>query len=426
MNGKDVDTKDKTTKGDKKSNSVAPQNRGYRLIKKRSETVVMPEANYDSAFDKENPYYIKIANKYRILKYVTSLLAIVFAIVMLTAFSSDITAENFQYLIKDLDITGITSGTTFDSVIYNGGTSASFGIYRGELVVVNAGTTMLYKPSGALSFNKTNKFYNPRVEISSKYFLVYDRGETSYSYSIFNSFAELKSERYEYPITLATLSDIGSYAVVTRDDSYRSIIKVYNENFKQVSEIKKEKYVTDLSFTSDGELLAIASVYDKDGAFDGEISVIKPGSSKPDFTVSVSGLLPLNVKWLSNGSLCVVYPNAVHTYSKSGEKLTELLLTNLLSLRVSAGEQLILAVHNTNVLGYDKTVKIYDTNSELLFSTSLQGELIKALSYENKSRRQTASSISRALSRRGLISSGRTKVVEIWVSRDAAAAPAAP
>jgi hypothetical protein len=166
----------------------------------------MPEAKYDGAFDKENPYYIRIAKKFRIAKYVTILITVVFAMVMLTKYSTDITAENFQYLIKDLDITGLTGEREFGDIIYNSDSSSSFGIYRGELVVVNAGSTMLYKPSGAQSLEISNDFYNPRLSVSEKYFLIYDRGDTSCSYSIYNSFAELKHESFDYPITLANMS----------------------------------------------------------------------------------------------------------------------------------------------------------------------------------------------------------------------------
>lgn len=383
MNGKQ-NRNDASKEKKNEDKALQTGEKGYRLIKKRRKVTVMPDTNIDGAFDKENPYYIKIANKYRLLKYITSLLAIVFALSMLTVFSSDITAENFQYLIKDLDITGITSSGTFETVIYSGGSTSSFGIYRGELAVINAGSTMLYKPSGALSFNKTNNFYNPRLLVSSKYFLVYDRGETSFSYSIFNSFAELKSEKFEYPITLAELSDNGAYAVVTRDDSYRSIVRIYNSNFKLVNEVKKDKYITALALSDDGNRIGIVSAYDANGYFASELIVLGVDESKPHFTHVLDGKLPLKAHWLSNGDLCVVFSDGVQLYGESGELKAELSFDSMTSLNVAVGDDLILAVHNTTVLGYDKTVNVYDSNAELIYTASLEGELIKAVSYGKK------------------------------------------
>ncbi len=359
------------------------QKTGYKLIKKRS-SVVMPKAKYDGAFEKENPYYIKIANKYAILKYVSILLTFVFAITMLTAYSSDITPENFQYLLKDLDITGVLSGSKFDSVIYNGGSTSSFGIYRGELAVINAGSTMLYKPSGALSYNDSNKFYNPRLVISDKYMLIYDRGDTTHTYSVHNSFAKLHEERFDYPITLADMSDKGSYAVVTRDDSFRSIVYVYDENFNLKNTVRKDKYVLSVSMSDTGNKLAIASVYDKDGAFESELIVLGISSEKPDFTVNEAGKIPLKSEWLSNGDIAVIYSDCVMIYSPNGEKRATLDLSGLSSHNLEINSSMIVSVYNTTVLGYDKTVNVYDVNAELIMTASIEGELIRILPGDEK------------------------------------------
>lgn len=358
--------------------SEKPKKSSYKLIKKRS-SVVMPKAKYDGAFEKENPYYIKIANRYAILKYISILLTFVFAVTMLTAYSADITPENFQYLLKDLDITGVLSGSKFDSVIYNGGSTSSFGIYRGELAVINAGSTMLYKPSGALSYSDTNKFYNPRLEISEKYMLIYDRGDTTHTYSVHNSFAKLHEERFDYPITLAEMSNKGSYAVVTRDDSFRSIVYIYNENFNLKNTVKKDKYVLSISMNDAGNKLAIASVYDKDGAFESEIQVIGISSKTPDFTVTESEKIPLESHWLKNGDLAVVFSDSTIIYSPKGEKRATLDLSGLSSHNLGLSSSLIVSVYNTTVLGYDKTVNIYDHNAELIITASLEGELIRIL-----------------------------------------------
>jgi hypothetical protein len=358
--------------------SEKPKKSSYKLIKKRS-SVVMPKAKYDGAFEKENPYYIKIANRYAILKYISILLTFVFAVTMLTAYSADITPENFQYLLKDLDITGVLSGSKFDSVIYNGGSTSSFGIYRGELAVINAGSTMLYKPSGALSYSDTNKFYNPRLEISEKYMLIYDRGDTTHTYSVHNSFAKLHEERFDYPITLAEMSNKGSYAVVTRDDSFRSIVYIYNENFNLKNTVKKDKYVLTISMNDAGNKLAIASVYDKDGAFESEIQVIGISSKTPDFTVTESEKIPLESHWLKNGDLAVVFSDSTIIYSPKGEKRATLDLSGLSSHNLGLSSSLIVSVYNTTVLGYDKTVNIYDHNAELIITASLEGELLRIL-----------------------------------------------
>jgi hypothetical protein len=238
---------------------------------------------------------------------------------------------------------------------------------------------MLYKPSGALSYSDNNKFYNPRLLISEKYMLIYDRGDTTHTYSVHNSFAKLHEERYDYPITLADISDNGSYAVVTRDDSFRSVVYVYNENFKLKNTVKKDKYVLSVSMSDNGSKLAIASVYDKDGDFESEIQVLGASSETPDFTVIENGKIPLQSEWLKNGDLAVIFSDCAVIYSQKGERKNTIDLSGLSSLTVALDPSMMVTVHNTTVLGYDKTVNVYDENAELIMTASLEGELITIL-----------------------------------------------
>lgn len=355
------------------------------LVKKRRvTTTMMPEARYDDAYGKENPYYIRIANHYRIAKYVTILLTLVFAFTMLTVYSQDITVENFQYLMKDLDLSGIASEGNFDSLVYNGGTDSSFGIYRSELVVVNAGSTSLYRSSGALSFHQSNVYYAPKLLVSDKYFLVYDFGETSNSYAVYNSFAELKSEQLSFPITGADLSEDGAYAIVTRDEHFRGIVRVYDRDFRLKNEIKKDKYILSVAMTSDGKRLAIASVYDKDGDFVTELMTLQVGSSEADTTVTVEGAMPLKTEWMQDGSLAVLYTDFTAIYDNDGEEIARIEHASLPSLSVSLGKSMICVAYNNTVLGYDKTVKLYDSSGALLYTMALEGELLQIVLREGE------------------------------------------
>ncbi len=325
---------------------------------------------------RENPYYIRIANKYRILKYITIVLALVFAVSMMTAFSQDITTENFQYLLKDLDLSGLILDDTFDSLLYNGGSESSFGIYRGELAVVSPGTVGLYKPSGALSLSKTNIFYNPALLTSAKYFLVYDRGETSRAYSVFNSFAELKTETYEYPITGAAIADNGTYALVTRDDTFRGIIRVYNANFKQILEIKKDKYVLSVDFSADGKTLVIASVYDQNGDFAAEITTVDLTTAETGITVTKLGAMPLKVRFMKNGLIGVIYNDGAVVYNADGSDRVKRSYASLSSVSAAIGDDFICTVYSTSVVGHDKTIDVYNADGRRTFTAEVAGELL--------------------------------------------------
>ena len=73
MNENKTPPTEKSSESEKK-NLSAPSSR-RPLIKKRDVTTTfMPEARYDDAYGKENKYYIRIANKYRLFKYIVLVL----------------------------------------------------------------------------------------------------------------------------------------------------------------------------------------------------------------------------------------------------------------------------------------------------------------------------------------------------------------
>lgn len=346
-------------------------------VRRRMNATRMEEIRWDpDRVFRENPYYLRLATKYKIVKYITIVLALAFAVTMLTAFSGDITAENFQYLIKDLDLSGLATGNTFDTLLYNGGSDSVFGIYRGELAVVSPGTVSLYKPSAALSLNKPNIYYSPRLLTSDKYFLVYDRGDTSRSYSVFNSFAELKTETYSHPITGAAMSDSGSYALVTRDDSFRGIVRMYDDSFRQIMEIKKDKYILSIDISDDGSTLAIASVYDQNGDFVAEIMTVRVGESNAETTVVEEGIMPLQVKFMEGNTVGVLFNDRAKVYNADGSERASYSYSSMPSVHAEIGESYICAVYNTSVIGNDKTVVVYDTDGQTVFTDSLNGELL--------------------------------------------------
>ena len=393
--------------------------------RRRVNATRMEEIRWDpNGLFRENPYYLRLATRYQIIKYAIIVLALVFSVTMLTAFSGDITVENFQYLIKDLDLSGLATGTTFDTLLYNGGADSVFGIYRGELAVVSPGTVSLYKPSAALSLNKSNIYYSPKLLTSSKYFLVYDRGETSRSYSVFNSFAELKTETYDYPITGAALSDNGSYALVTRDDSYRGIVRMYNDSFRQIMEIKKDKYILSIDLSDDGKTLAIASVYDQSGDFVSEITTVQVGAEQADVVMTKEGILPLRVKFMKDRSIGVLYNDRVVIYHTNGTEKASYSYSAMPSVNAEIGYAYVCGVYNTSVIGNDKTAEIYDTEGHTVFSADLSGELIAivpqgdrfCLLFEDKAvmidvQKKTVKSIVIEPNARAIVFSGETPIV---------------
>lgn len=383
-----VDAGKKAKKKSPKKNSLAPETDSgvNKSEQKTAKTVRVDKIKLDSdSVFPENPYYSHIASKYSVLKIVSVILTVTFCIGMFVFYnvtgSQALTVNAFQYLLKDLDFSSLNTGI-FDTMVYSGGADADFAAYRGDLVVVTNGVTTLFKTSGAVSFTSENDYYSPRLLTSSKYFLVYDVGNTSYGYSVYNSFAELVSEHLEYPITGAALADNGSYAIVSRDDNYRSIIYVYDYNLKKVLEIRKEKYVVATDISDDGKRVYTASVYDVEGDFECEISFVDVDSGTEKVSLTVESSIPMCVKELDNGNVAVMYTDKISVYGSDGIKYTDIEPSMQSQVFGFISRDLICMSNNSAVIGNDKTVRIFNTDGREIYSGVHSGEQLKITSYE--------------------------------------------
>ncbi len=334
----------------------------------------------DSVFQ-ENPYYTKIASKFRVCKYLTAALALLFTVLMLTVYGNDITAENFRYFIKDLDITGLTSGD-FTQIIHSGGTGARFAVYRGELAVVNSGNTLLYRPGGALSFSTSNIFYSPRLLVSDKYMLVYDYGDTTCSYSLCNSFAELHKGKLDKPITGAALSDSGSYLLISRDSTYKGVLYWYNSDFEPVAEIKKDKYMISAALSDDGKKLVLASCYDSDGDIMTELVTVAEGSDAAEAVYTAAGVMPMKTGIMKGGNIVLLCTDRVMFFDSGLNLLSTVIFDYTAAFSADVGEELFLTAAGNSLVGNEKTITAYSSDGQVKAAFGCSGELIAMRSYE--------------------------------------------
>ena len=329
----------------------------------------------------ENRYFTSFARKYTVLKLISLVLAAVFAFLMLAVFGSSITTDSFKYLIKDIDFSSLNTGS-FESMYYSGGLDALFSVYRGDLVVVNPGSTSLYKGSGARAFYLENDYYSPVLVTGSKYFLVYDSGNTSYGYTVYNSFTALSQKTMSYPITCGTICDEGSYVLVTRDENYKSVICVFDKDLRSSLEIRKDKYTVSVDLSPDGKKLYTAALYDLDGDYSTEITVVDVEKGVEDITVTVDSVVPMKIKCLDGGGFAVVYTDRIIVYGDDGIRLNEITPATQNLVRAYASNNLICLTCNAGVVGDEKEIRIFDTKGKEIIRVNESGELLKIASNE--------------------------------------------
>ena len=360
-------------------------NKGWKL-KKRNPLVNGPAVT---------EYYIKTAKRFRVLKYMTVLVLVLFVLVTVTLNREAITVENFRYLIRYLDINATVysySGGHRD-IGYSADSELTFGMYRGDAVIADSTSLRIKSLGGSTMLDNTTYISNPVLLCGSKYLMLYDLGGNSYQ--IYNTFSELYGESCEYSISGAAMSDTGVYAIVTKSAEYRSIVQIYNKDFKMISRVYKDKLVMDTAFRSDGSLLAIVSAFNREGDFYTEVMVCDPYSDEPVFTASYQDLLPVSVCYHSDGGLTVICDKKILFFNERYELISEYAFGSRVPSYCKAGDGCVIAAMARNIVGDDNIFLIFDSAGRAVFEGELSGKIVCAENLGTETYVLTSSALAR-------------------------------
>ncbi len=324
--------------------------------------------------DDVNKYYINISVKFKLAKYALIFITVIFCIFMLTVYSEEITSERFRYMLRDFDFSDMTSGASYDSLVFAGGNEAKFGLYRDDLAVVTSDSTALYNSSGVQSSRHSSSFVNPVLLTSDKYMLVYDRGDASCTYTLYNSFSALKTENVGGKIYSAALSDSGDYVILMTDSTSKGIIRVYGSDLETVEEIRGDKYTVCAAISSDGKDIFVATLSDSNGDFVTELERVINGKTEKIYTAN--GKIIMSMQFICEDRIAMLFSDGVVICNLDGEVISELALATNLPTYSAFGDGIVCIVNNINGAGNDKTVSVYDGDGRQLYSGSEAGELI--------------------------------------------------
>lgn len=335
-----------------------------------------------------NPYYLKVSKRYRTLKFASLALLLVYLIAMLVMYRSSITYENLVYLMKDLDTDIDATGAVFKEVKYDESSKMSAGLYKGSLAVATTTSFTLYNTTGTAEREYSISMENPKVLTGEKYVMVYDVGGSSYS--VYTAIVDVLTKQTDYTLQGAALSDSGAFALISRARENRYMVSFFDENFKEVSRIYKDRYVMDAALSADGENYAVVSC-DVEGSDITTEVMSGRCDSESAVTSTISGAMPLKVGFFSDGSFCVVCDDAVSFFSKDGASVSEHRLNGYGVSGVSFSKERVMIVESDNIVESRSTVTVYDhkgevvlTREETKVASSALGEGAAYLAYDGQ------------------------------------------
>lgn len=330
-----------------------------------------------------NREILSISKKFKYLKYITAIIAVLFLLSMISFRRDELTYENFQYLLRFMDINSTTYSYTpgYRKIVYNADTEISFSMFKGDFVIAGTSKLNIYNLSGNNILNEYVYINNPVIKSSEKYLLIYDLG--GYNYSVYNSFSKLYGETTAYPITSAVMSDSGIYAFVTQTEQYRSAVYVYDKNFKYVGRMLLNNFVMDIDIKEDGSEILISSIFNNDGDFYTEIKTWNPYMAKETNVFQINDIIPISVKYNNLGGYNILCDNRLLFYNSDSQLINTYVYKNDIPYKGFLGEEYSYLIFSENLIGDNYNLIVFDKNSEKINEISFNGKAVKTLPYEN-------------------------------------------
>ena len=327
-----------------------------------------------------NKRYKRAAVFVGISKYIVITVFFLFFMTMTFVYSSDITIENYRYILKDMNLKIPTGVEEYGEIYYVSDMEQSYAVYRDDFVCVGRGTLEVIDMTGKQVQSTPLKYVNPRLVTGGKYMLVYDLSNNGYS--IFNTFSLLHSETLDYPISCADCNDSGYYMIVSRDAEYKSTVGVYNKEMKRVYLYQtNERYVYDAHLYNDGTFV-LYTCKAKNG--DNCSEIIKGNIKEEDVKVTYekNGTSFLAAKKSGADTVSVLCSDSLLFFS-ADNLVAEYSFFGRVCRRFAAGDGNTALVLSSEGAGADSKLVVFDTAGEVLYETDTNSD-ISALYCVNK------------------------------------------
>lgn len=326
-----------------------------------------------------NEYYIDIANKFKTAKFIFIIILVVFMLFMISVFRSDVTLENFKYLVRFFSSANTVYSGNFENIYYDTTGVVDVDIFNGDLITVKSDSIDLYDMNGSNVASYDISQVTPTVVSRGKYMLVYDLGGNNAQ--LFNNFSQLTAQTYDYPISCAAVSGEGMYAIVTKSLDYQSVIHLYDHNFNLISKIYKDKYITDIKIDQVGKRLLCTSVLAENGRFTSEIMTYEPYTDEEESNLSLPGSFAVRCGFFSNGGYCVLADTALIFFDKTNTQVSSYPLGNNVPTDCLILDEYAVLCYNENIVSSDSRVLVFRPNGEILCDTTVDDKILDTASY---------------------------------------------
>ncbi|MBQ8323544.1 MAG: hypothetical protein IJX82_00150 [Clostridia bacterium] len=322
-------------------------------------------------------YYEKRARRVSHLRYACLLVTVLFGVYGFAVHGEVLTAENFRYMLKFLDLTENDEASLSTEIRYDYVDSNQGALFKGDLAVLNTDGLTVYSreagTTGSKLFSESFRMEDPRLVATAQNIFAYDLGGNEVR--MFNSYSQIARLSMDYPIYGFSASDSGHFAVITAEKNYRSAIYVYDAYARQIyKRLLSNTYIDYVALSPDGQTFLALGHEAGGGYLCSLLQVYSVKEEQPLKSMTFKGELPLMAGYLADGAYAVLTGSALRFYdgqSDTPAKTLSMEGAGLAGCRFENGYVLITATGGGLSDGTELTV--YDRKGEIALRTPCQG-----------------------------------------------------
>ena len=167
-------------------------------------------------------FYESRARRISVFRWILILLATLFIVYGFLIHGSELTMDNFRYMLKFLSFTETDHSMTGELVRFDYAEDNRGSIYKGDIVVLNGSGISVYSQDAEKVFSFAFRMDNPRLVTTEDSIFAYDLGGKEVR--IFNSYSQIARITLDYPIYGFSAVSNAGLAIVTSEKNYRTAI----------------------------------------------------------------------------------------------------------------------------------------------------------------------------------------------------------
>jgi len=326
--------------------------------------------------ESERKYFSDVSAGYSKAAKILFIVMAVYFLITLFFNSKLLTYNNFSYLLRDLNSAADLASGNYSSISYNDDELRVTKSFRGGIITVSSTDLAIYTATGNKTLYVNDSFVSPNVATSKKYAVVYELGGKKYS--VYNSFARISTGSFQYPISGASASDSGWFALTTKDRTHNSVVYLYDDDCRHRNTYSfATKYVFATAISGRGHRIAIVLTEPDGEKFSTSVMICEPGKSEKRAEVKISDGLPYGCTFTSEGNIQVICSDGAYLLDgNDGSMLNSYALKGINISRVSITPEGTAVAASGNLGVASNRIFVFDKKGNMIFETTVEGGML--------------------------------------------------